>query len=183
MHLGIGECHVPFSGHCDLDLWPSFQELLCPEHISYIIWCRNPKFGVEIPLGMAEWCIQFWVTLTLTLTSGFISRFFLLYYSYLSSNVSCARPIPLGAFVTCLWHFLFVLSNHDFSRKNNSVNLTEWVMSVTTFSWNQFSSLQLHKSNKFYQIWQFIYGIVDIASHFRTDWYKFSLFFRPKFVN
>ena len=26
MHLGIAECHVPFSGHCDLDLdiWPSF---------------------------------------------------------------------------------------------------------------------------------------------------------------
>ena len=107
MHLGMPECHKPFLGHCDLDLWPSFQELLCPEHISYIIWCRNPKFGVVIPLGMAEWCIQFWVILTLTLTSGIISRFFLLYYSYLSSNVSCARPIPLGAFVTCLWHFLF----------------------------------------------------------------------------
>ena len=106
MHLGMPECHKPFLGHCDLDLWPSFQELLCPEHISYIIWCRHPKFGVVIPLGMAEWCIQFWVILTLTLTSGFISRFFLLYYSYLSSNVSCARPIPLGAFVTCLWHFL-----------------------------------------------------------------------------
>ena len=106
MHLGMPECHKPFLGHCDLDLWPSFQELLCPEHISYIIWCRNPKFGVVIPLGMAEWCIQFWVILTLTLTSGFISRFFLLYYSYFSSNVSCARPIPLGAFVTCLWHFL-----------------------------------------------------------------------------
>ena len=108
MHLGMPECHKPFLGHCDLDLWPNFQELLCPEHISYIIWCRNPKFGVVIPLGMAEWCIQFWVILTLTLTSGFISRFFLLYYSYLSSNVSCARPIPLGAFVTCLWHFLFL---------------------------------------------------------------------------
>ena len=107
MHLGMFECHKPFLGHCDLDLWPSFQELLCPEHISYIIWCRNPKFGVVIPLGMAEWCIQFWVILTLTLTSGFISRFFLLYYSYLSWNVSCARPIPLGAFVMCLWHFLF----------------------------------------------------------------------------
>ena len=79
----------------------------CVQSISYIIWCRNPKFGVVIPLGMAEWCIQFWVILTLTLTSGFISGFFLLYYSYLSSNVSCARPIPLGAFVTCLWHFLF----------------------------------------------------------------------------
>ena len=34
--------------------------------------------------------------------SGLISRFFVLYYSYLSSNVSFARPIPLGAFVTCL---------------------------------------------------------------------------------
>ena len=101
------ECHKPFLGHCDLDLWPRFQELLCPEHISYIIWCRNPKFGVVIPLGMAEWCITFWVTLTLTLTSGLISSFFVLYYSYLSSNVSYTRPIPLGAFVTCLWHFLF----------------------------------------------------------------------------
>ena len=38
---------------------------------------RNPKFGVLIPLGMAEWCIPFWVTLTLTLTSGLISRFFM----------------------------------------------------------------------------------------------------------
>ena len=28
-----------------------------------------------IPLGMAEWCVQFWVNLTLTLTSGLFSRF------------------------------------------------------------------------------------------------------------
>ena len=168
MHPRIAECHVPYLGHCDLDLWPSFkiimsraylilfevgisnlvcgcnlgwgsvayhnkvtvtlnltsdlvsrnwcispiffekgipnlvckcilgclsvtiyfwvtvtltsnlvfQEWLCPEHICYIIWCRNPKFGVVIPLGMEEWCIPFWVTLTLTLTSGLISRFF-----------------------------------------------------------------------------------------------------------
>ena len=110
MHLGMPECHKPFLGHFDLDLWPSFQELLCPEHISYIIWCRNPKFWVVIPLGMAEWCIPFWVTLTLSLPSGLISRFFVLYYSYLSSNVSYARPIPVGAFVTCLWHFLFLLA-------------------------------------------------------------------------
>ena len=110
MHLGMPECHKPFLGHCDLDLWPRFQELLCPEHISYIIWCRNPKFGVVIPLGMAEWCIPFWVTLTLTLTSGLISSFFVLNYSYLSSNVSYTRPIPLGAFVTCLWHFLLLLN-------------------------------------------------------------------------
>ena len=112
MHLGMPECHKPFLGHCDLDLWPRFQELLYPEHISYIIWCRNPKFGVVIPLGMAEWCIPFWVTLTLTLASGLISSFFVLYYSYLSSNVSYTRPIPLGAFVTCLWHFLFPIRAH-----------------------------------------------------------------------
>ena len=29
-----------------------------------------------IPLGMAEWCIPFWVTFTVTLTSGLIYRFF-----------------------------------------------------------------------------------------------------------
>ena len=110
MHLGMPECHKPFLGHCEYDLWPSFQEWLCPEHISYIIWCRNPKFGVVIPHGMAEWCIPFWVALTLTLTSGLISGFFMLCYSLLSSNVSYARPIPLGAFVTCLWHFLFLSS-------------------------------------------------------------------------
>ena len=100
-------------------------------HISYIIWCRNPKFGVMIPLGMAEWCIPFWVTLTLTLTSGLISRFFLfgaylLYYSLLSSNVSYARPIPLGAFVTCLWHFLF--SPQLILQKSNGLFLKKIVI-------------------------------------------------------
>ena len=53
---------------------------------AYLLYNWNPKFGVLIPLGMVEWCIPFWVTLTLTLTSGLISRFFvsgayLLYYS------------------------------------------------------------------------------------------------------
>ena len=24
MQLGIAECRIPFSGHCYLDLWPSF---------------------------------------------------------------------------------------------------------------------------------------------------------------
>ena len=123
MHLGMPECHKPFLGHCDLDLWPSFQELLCPEHIFYIIWCRNPNFGVVIPRGMAEWCIPFWVTLTLTLTSGLISRFLVLYYSYLSSNVSYARPIPLGAFVTCLWHFLLTADCYTINALDKFIEL------------------------------------------------------------
>ena len=89
-------------------------------------WCRNPKFGVVIPLGMAEWCIPFWVTLTLTLTSGLISRFFMLYYSLLSSNVSYARPFLWGHssricdiscyfFIFLIWFFFcswcFILIN------------------------------------------------------------------------
>ena len=84
-------------------------------------------------------------------------------------------------------HFLlFMFSNHNFSRKNTSINLTEWVAPVTTFSWNPFSSLQLHKSNKFYQIWQFVYCIIDFSllfvcpepylstywSDFIYSWYK-----------
>ena len=36
----------------------------------------NSKFCVWIRLEMAEWYIPFWVTLTLTLTSDLISRFF-----------------------------------------------------------------------------------------------------------
>ena len=122
-------------GHCDLDLWPSFQELLCPEHIFYIIWCRNPNFGVVIPLGMAEWCIPFWVTLTLT--SGLISRFLVLYYSYLSSNVSYARPIPLGAFLTCLWHFLFCMQQSGFLAKGHIFRPTffnvDYFLCLTSF--------------------------------------------------
>ena len=132
------ECHKPFLGHCDVDLWPCFQELLCPEHISYYVWCRNPKFGVVIPLGMAEWCIPFWVTLTLTLTSGLISSFFVLYYSYLSSNVSYTRPIPLGAFVTCLWHFLFP-----------SEMLSGWLVCVICNS-NEFSFLNIQTLHNAY---------------------------------
>ena len=59
MHLGMVECLVPFTGHCDLDLWPSFFEKSCPEHISYIIKVRNPKFDGWMQLWMAECHIPF----------------------------------------------------------------------------------------------------------------------------
>ena len=40
-----------------------------------------------IPLGMGEWCIPFWVTLTLTLTSGLILGFSCLeHISYITAN-------------------------------------------------------------------------------------------------
>ena len=59
MHLGIVECLVPFTGHCDLDLWPIFLEKSCPEHISYIIKGRIPKFGVYMHLLMVECHVPF----------------------------------------------------------------------------------------------------------------------------
>ena len=52
---------------------------------AYLLYHLNPKFNVWIHFGVAEWCIPFWVTLTLTFSSHLISRFFvsgayLLYY-------------------------------------------------------------------------------------------------------
>ena len=57
------------------------------EHIFHSIGYRNPKFGVLVPLGMAEMWMPFRVTLTMTLTYGltfrflFVSGAYLLYYS------------------------------------------------------------------------------------------------------
>ena len=99
------ECLVPFTGHCDLDLWSSFNNNCvrsiflilfgigipklvfecilgwwsvlyhlrvnvtlasglvfrksCPEHISYIIKVRNPKFSGLMQLWIAECHIPF----------------------------------------------------------------------------------------------------------------------------
>ena len=145
MHLGMPECHKRFLGHCDLDLWPSFQELLCPEHICYIIWCRNPKFGVVIPLGMAEWCIPFWGTLTLALTSGLISRFFVLYYSYLSSNVSYARPIPLGTFLVFNMQTTIGVSIQvKKKKKKNCQALLKFPLLGLELLWFQFQSQKMY---------------------------------------
>ena len=120
---------------------------MCLEHISYIIWCWNPQFGVLIPLGMAEWCIPFWVTLTLTLTSGLILGFSCLeHISYITANfpqmclmldqfllghsshdcdISCFLKIQTYKFVTWI-HCKYsntdyrpVLSGHSKRRPNN----------------------------------------------------------------
>ena len=56
-------------GHCD-DLCPRFLKKSCLEKVAN-------KFGVWIPLGMAECCILFWLTLAWTLTSDLICSFFL----------------------------------------------------------------------------------------------------------
>ena len=67
--------------------WPlaSFLEKLCQEHISNIIWGRDPKFGVLIHLGVGEWRALSWVTMTLTF------------------GLNSIKIVYLGAFVS-LWH-------------------------------------------------------------------------------
>ena len=59
MHLGMVECLLPFTGHCDLDLWPSFNNNCVRSISSFIIWDRNPKFGVWMHLEMVEGLVPF----------------------------------------------------------------------------------------------------------------------------
>ena len=75
IHLGMAECRVPFSGHCDLDLdlWPSFYN----NHVRSISLIL---FGVGISnlvcgciLGWRSVAYLNWVTVTLNLTSDPVS--------------------------------------------------------------------------------------------------------------
>ena len=81
MHLGMGQCHVPFSGHCDLDLWLSFynNHYVHPS-IPLRVLCISPIFfEVGIPNLMCG-CILGWRSvayhfrITLTLTSDLVFR-------------------------------------------------------------------------------------------------------------
>ena len=64
MHLGMMECHVPFMGHYDVDLWPRFENN-CVLSISPILF----KVGIpNLVCGcIFEWwsvTYHFWVSLT-----------------------------------------------------------------------------------------------------------------------
>ena len=56
MHLGMTECHIPFLGHCHIDLWPSFKNY-CVQSISLIF------FEVGIP-NLVCICILGWRSVT-----------------------------------------------------------------------------------------------------------------------
>ena len=58
MHLGIAECRIPSSAHCDLDLRPSFKKI-APRAYFYIFEVGIRTLGVWIHLGLAECNIQF----------------------------------------------------------------------------------------------------------------------------
>ena len=59
LHLGMMECHVPVLG--SLWPWPHFKNTR-GRSISpiYIIWGRNPKFGVWMHLWMGICCLPLW---------------------------------------------------------------------------------------------------------------------------
>ena len=58
MHLGMVECLVQFTGHCDLDLWPSFRKIMSRAYLLYYKG-RNPKFGGWVQLWMVESHVPF----------------------------------------------------------------------------------------------------------------------------
>ena len=94
MHLGMTGCHMPFLGHCDLDLWPSFKNY-CVRSTTLIF------FELEIPnlvcgyiLGWGSVAYQFRVTVTLTLTSDLVFRIivsgaYLILFEVGISNLVC----------------------------------------------------------------------------------------------
>ena len=77
MHLGITECHIPFSGHndLDLDLGPSFKNHCVPS-ISLIFFEKGiPNLVCGCILGWQSVAYHFRVTVTLT--SDLVFRMFL----------------------------------------------------------------------------------------------------------
>ena len=83
MLLGMGECHLPFSDHCGLDLWPSFNNNFV-RSISLILFEKGiPILVCECILGWRSVLYHLWVTVTLTSDLVFrkiVSGAYLLYY-------------------------------------------------------------------------------------------------------
>ena len=81
------KCHLPVSGHCDLnlDLCPSFKNY-CVQNISLIFFeVGIPNLVCECIMGWGSVTYLFQVPVTLTLTSDLVFRIivfreYLLYY-------------------------------------------------------------------------------------------------------
>ena len=72
MHLRMVECLVPFTGHCDLDLWPSFNNN-CVRSISLLSFeIGIPNLVCECILGW--WSVLYHLQVAVTLTSGLVFR-------------------------------------------------------------------------------------------------------------
>ena len=83
MHLRMTECHLSFSGHCDLDLRPSFKNY-CVRSLSPIFFeVGIPNLVCGYIFGWWSVAYHFWVSVTMTSTLVFriiISGAYLIYY-------------------------------------------------------------------------------------------------------
>ena len=86
------ECLVPFTGHCDLDLWPSFLKHYVQSISLILLKVGIPNLMVGCNFGWRKCHIPFWVTLTLTsdlVCRIIVSRTYLLYYLRWESQICC----------------------------------------------------------------------------------------------
>ena len=86
------ECLVPFTGHCDLDLWPSFQKNHVQSISLILLKVGIPNLVDGCNFGWWSVMYQFWVTLTLTsdlVCRIMVSRTYLLYYLRWESQICC----------------------------------------------------------------------------------------------
>ena len=60
------ECLVPFTGHCDLDLWPSFKKNHVQSISLILLKVGFPNLVGGCNFGWWSVTYHFWVTLTLT---------------------------------------------------------------------------------------------------------------------
>ena len=94
MHLRMTECHIPFSGHKDLDLWPSFKND-CVRSLSPTFFEAGiPNLVCGYILGLWNVAYHFRVTVTLILTSDLVfgiivSGAYLILFEVGISNLVC----------------------------------------------------------------------------------------------
>ena len=137
MHLGMPECHKPFLGHCDLDLWPSFKNY-CVQSISLILFDVGiPNFGWWFLLGWRSGAYHFeslrhwhWLLASLLgflcyITANFPQMYLMLdqfLWGHLSRvcDISCWSLEPKGQVTyskTCVKWPLKNRQNKDFNDK------------------------------------------------------------------
>ena len=102
MHLGMTECHITFSGHCDLNLWPSFKNY-CFQSISLIF------FEIGIP-NLVCICILGWwsVTYHLRVIPGRVAQS----VTCVATDV-CLTAIPGVSSSIPAWSHTFVEIDHE----------------------------------------------------------------------
>ena len=153
MHLGMVECRVPFTGHCDLNfyLWPRFwnNRVWSISLIIFEVGISNLVCGCI--LGWQSVAYHNWVTVTLYLTSDLVSRSciessaYLLFFEIWILNSMCKcvlgwRSVTYHFFGNCdldLWP----------SFKNyyvRSISLILYEIGIPNLMWMHLGMMECH---------------------------------------